>query len=226
MSMIGFPLLLIPFAIINIIAFLMPTVSLTDALYDVPLPSGLTWSLTSSDALLALAMLLLFFEIAKAARPGAKYFTDHLLSFLVFAGAAAEFVLLPKPQFATSTFLLLIVLAFVDFAASIVVRVRRARLARDVASAAPSPAPPVTAPEPPLAPSPAPAPVSPLSPPPAAEQVAPVIVPPAPRPPHSEIVPAPSHDVVAAEPADAAHAVERTAEHAPPAAPDIEPARR
>jgi hypothetical protein len=225
MALIGFPLLLIPFAIINIIAFLMPAVSLTDVLYDVPLPSGLTWSLTFSDALVAFAMLLLFFEIAKAARPGAKYFTDHLLSFLVFAGAAAEFALLPKPQFATSTFFLLTVLAFVDFAASIVVRVRRARLARDVAHAA------APMPEPPLARAPAPAPVSPLSPKPAAEMPAPaveqpapvIITPPPPRPSHSEVVPAPSHDVVAAEPADAAHTI---AEHAPPAAPDIEPPRR
>ena len=64
----------------------------------------------------------------KAARPGAKYVTDHLLSFVVFAGAVAEFVMLP--QFATSTFFLLTTLALVDFVASIGVRSRRERPAR------------------------------------------------------------------------------------------------
>ena len=136
MSMIGFPLLLIPFAVVNIIAFLMPEVSLNATLFTVPLPSGQPWTLTFSDALLALAMLLLFFEVMKAARPGAKYFTDHLLSLIVFGGAAAEFLLLQKPQFATSTFFLLTVLAFVDFCAGVAVRARRSKLPR----AAPQPA--------------------------------------------------------------------------------------
>ena len=221
MSMIGFPLLLIPLAIVNIIAYLMPTLSLADVLYSVPLPSGLIWSPTSSDALLTLAMLLLFFEIAKAARPGAKYFTDHLLSFLVFAGATAEFLLLPKPQFATSTFFLLIVLAFVDFAASIVVRARRAKLARAVASAAPSAPAPIS--EPPYAPVTSAAPTPAAQSEPIVDVAPPVIVPPAPRPAHTEIVPATSHEVVATETTEAAHV---TAEHAPPAAPDIEPPRR
>ena len=35
--MVGFPLLLIPLAVYNIIAFLMPSVSFTDVLFKVPM---------------------------------------------------------------------------------------------------------------------------------------------------------------------------------------------
>src|SRR5205814_9600411 len=128
MSLIGFPLLLIPFAIVNIIAFLMPGVALGTAIYAVPLASGVTWTITFSDALIAFAMLLLVFEVAKTARPGGKYLTDHLLSILLFGGAVAEFVLLP--QFGNTTFFFLTVLAFVDAISGIAIRVRqRAALA-------------------------------------------------------------------------------------------------
>jgi hypothetical protein len=121
--MIGFPLLLIPLAICNIIVFLMPGVSFVTPLFTLTLMSGATWPVTLSDALIALGILLLLFEVIKGARPGSKYFMDHLLSLLVFAGAAAEFVMLP--QFGTSTYFLLIMLALVDFLSGIALRARR-----------------------------------------------------------------------------------------------------
>ena len=121
--MIGFPLLLIPLAIYNIIVFLMRDVSFAAPLFTVPLMSGAGWPVTLSDVLLTLGILLLLFEVIKGARPGAKYLTDHLLSLLVFGGAAAEFVLLP--QFGTSTFFLLTLLALVDFLSGIALRARR-----------------------------------------------------------------------------------------------------
>jgi len=128
MSMIGFPLLLIPLAICNIIVFLMPGVAFATPLFTLALMSGATWQVTLSDVLIALGILLLMFEVIKGARPGAKYFMDHLLSLVVFAGAAAEFVLLP--QFGTSTYFLLTMLALIDFLCGIALRVRRnARLA-------------------------------------------------------------------------------------------------
>jgi hypothetical protein len=127
MSMIGFPLLLIPLAICNIIVFLMPGVSLATPLFTLALISGAAWPVTLSDVLVALGILLLLFEVIKGARPGSKYFMDHLLSFVVFSGAAAEFVMLP--QFGTSTYFLLTMLALVDFLSGIALRARR-RLAR------------------------------------------------------------------------------------------------
>jgi hypothetical protein len=63
------------------------------------------------------------FEVIKGARPGSKYFMDHLLSLVVFGGAAAEFVMLPP--FGTSTYFLLTMLALVDFLSGIALRARR-----------------------------------------------------------------------------------------------------
>src|ERR1700686_5684265 len=123
--MIGFPLLLIPLAIYNIIVFLMPGVSFTDPLVKLTLMSGTEWPLTLSDVLLALGILLLMCEVIKGARPGAKYLTDHLLSLIVFGAAAAEFLLWPK--FGNSTYCLLTLLALVDFLSGIALRARRGK---------------------------------------------------------------------------------------------------
>jgi hypothetical protein len=123
MSMVGFPLLLIPLAIYNIIAFLMRDVSFAAPLFTVPLTSGTAWPVTLSDILVALGILLLLCEVIKGARPGAKYLTDHLLSLVVFGGAAAEFVLLPA--FGTSTYFLLALLGLVDFLSGLALRSRR-----------------------------------------------------------------------------------------------------
>lgn len=124
MSMVGFPLLLIPLAIYNIIVFLMPGVDLMAPLVTLPLPtSGAQWLVTLSDVLVALGILMLLFEVIKGARPGAKYLTDHLLSLIVLGAAIAEFLLWPR--FATSAFFMLTLLSLVDFLTGVSLRVRR-----------------------------------------------------------------------------------------------------
>jgi hypothetical protein len=162
--MVGFPLLLIPLAIYNIIVFLMPGVALDAPIVKLTLMSGTEWPVTLSDILLALAALMLMFEVIKGARPGAKYLTDHLLSLIVTGAAAAEFVLWPR--FGTSTYLLLTLLSLVDFITGIALRARRGR---DVAAApavsrtsAKAAQPPVSEPqfEPEPAPVAAPAPIA------------------------------------------------------------------
>ena len=160
MSMIGFPLLLIPLAVVNIVVFLMnlSLERLQDKVITVDLPSLKPWTITFSDVLLAFALFLLLLEVVKSARPGAKYVTDHLLSFVVFAAAAAEFLLLP--QFAHATFFLLTLMALTDVVAGIWIRAVRPR---PVAARA---APPPAEPEPPVRtavaePAPAPAPQKP-----------------------------------------------------------------
>src|ERR1700736_4805298 len=127
MSMVGFPLLLIPLAVYNIIVFLMPGVSLAEPVVRLTLMSGAEWPVTLSDMLLALGILLLLFEVIKGARPGAKYLTDHLLSLIVFGAAAAEFVMWSK--FGTSTYFLLTALSLVDFLSGLALRTRRGSVA-------------------------------------------------------------------------------------------------
>ena len=123
MSMVGFPLLLIPLAIYNIIVFLMPGLSFAEPLVTVPMMSGAPWPVTLSDGLLALGILMLLLEVMKGARPGAKYLTDHLLSLIVFGAAIAEFLLWPR--FASSTYFLLTLLALADFVSGVALRVQR-----------------------------------------------------------------------------------------------------
>jgi hypothetical protein len=194
MSMIGFPLLLIPLAIYSIVVFLMPGVSLTEPLVKLTLVSGAEWPITLSDMLLTLGVLLLLSEIIKSARPGAKYLTDHLLSLIVLGGAAAEFVLWPR--FGTSTFFLLTMLALVDFLSGIALRARRGKQVASVpvvsGQGARTPAAPAAEPqfEPVVAPSvPAAAPVAESAP---LERPEPKIVHPdvTPNPP-SPVVPSP-----------------------------------
>lgn len=167
--MFGFPLLLIPLAICNIIIFLMPGVSFSAPLATVALWSGGAWTVTLSDAVLAFSILMLMFEIIKGARPGGKYFTDHFLALLVFAGAAAEFVMLP--QFGTSLFFMLALLALVDFLSGLALRGRRPRCVvatvpapeHEAAVVAQAPAPVVNR-EPSFAPAPAAVPAMPAMP--------------------------------------------------------------
>ncbi len=149
MSMIGFPLLLIPFAIYNIFVFLMPGVAFTSPIATVTLLSGATWTATFGDALLVLGIFLLLFEVIKAARPGARYLTDHLLSLIASGAAVAEFLLLAP--FGTSAFFLLTVLMIVEFLAGVSIGFRnrhrrvpaavRAGIEREPASVPANPAP-------------------------------------------------------------------------------------
>src|ERR1700741_2188334 len=162
--MVGFPLLLIPLAVYNIIVWLMPTVSLSEPVLKLTLMSGAEWPLPLCDMLIAFAAVMLLLEVVKGARPGAKYLTDHLLSLIVFGAAAAEFLLWPK--FGTSIFFLLTLFALVDFLSGVSLRRRRyatagVAVAPAVREAARRGEPEFVEPAQERAPAPAPAPAAP-----------------------------------------------------------------
>jgi hypothetical protein len=127
---IGFPLLIIPFAIYNMIAFLTPGVSWTAPLYTVPLKSGVFWPATVGDAFLAFSLLLLMFEFIKSTRHG-KSLVEHFIALVLACGAAAEFWMVREAG--NSTFLLFVVICFVDLFAGFAASLRRARRAVVVA---------------------------------------------------------------------------------------------
>jgi hypothetical protein len=126
--MVAFPLLLIAFAIYNMVAFLLPGTSWAAAVFTFRMPSGAEWAISASDLLIALALLLLFFEVLKAARNTARSIFDHVLSTLIFIGALVEFLLVP--QAGTSTFAILLLIALVDVLGGWSVAVRTSR--RDI----------------------------------------------------------------------------------------------
>ncbi|MBI3702282.1 MAG: hypothetical protein HY244_00150 [Rhizobiales bacterium] len=125
MSLIGFPLLLIPFAIYNIIAFLMPGVSWTGALTSVHMVSGGEWTMSAGDILVTLSILLLTGEVLKSTRIGIRTVVDHGLSLVLFLAMLIEFLLVK--QAATGTFFLLLVISFVDVLGGFAVTLRSAQ---------------------------------------------------------------------------------------------------
>src|SRR5580693_2672033 len=93
MFVLGFPLLLIPFAIYNMIAFLTPGVSWTAAVTTVHMMSGTDWVLTWEDLFIAFAIFLLWIEIIKSTRLGMRSVMDHILAMGLFIAMLVEFLL-------------------------------------------------------------------------------------------------------------------------------------
>ena len=125
MFALGFPLLLVPFAIYNMVAFLTPGVTWTAPAATIQMMSGQDWVLTWGDILLAFAIFLLWIELIKSTRAGRRSIIDHILSMALFIVMLVEFLLVQKA--ATSTFFLLMAITLVDVLAGFIVGMRSAR---------------------------------------------------------------------------------------------------
>jgi hypothetical protein len=122
MFILGFPLLLIPFAIYNMIAFLTPGVDWIAPVATIHMMSGQDWVLTYEDLLIAFAILLLAVEIMKATRMGMRNIVAHILAMALFIVMLIEFLLVR--QAGTSTFFLLTMIALVEVIAGVIVSIR------------------------------------------------------------------------------------------------------
>ncbi len=122
MFVLGFPLLLVSFAIYNMIAFLTPGVSWTAPVTTVHMISGQDWVLTWQDLLLAFSVFLLWVEIIKSTRLGTCSVMDHILAMALFIVMLVEFLLVPRAG--TSAFFLLTVFALFDALAGFIVGTR------------------------------------------------------------------------------------------------------
>jgi hypothetical protein len=114
MFVLGFPLLLVPFVVYNIIAFIfgLPDDFWTSPVATAHMMSGRDWVLTWGDILLAFSVFLLWVEIIKSTRLGTRSVMDHILAMALFIAMLAEFLLVPRA--ANSTFFLLTVFALFD----------------------------------------------------------------------------------------------------------------
>ena len=128
MYLIGFPLLIIPFAIYNMIAFLTAGMSWTGTVATINLISGQAWTVTPEEIFLAFSILLLGIEVIKAARMGLRGLMDHILSMILFVVMLVEFLLVARAG--TSTFFLLMTISFVDVLAGFIITARTAQ--RDI----------------------------------------------------------------------------------------------
>jgi hypothetical protein len=128
MFLIGVPLLVVPFALYNMIAFLTPGLSWTQSIVAIPMMSGASWTLAPGDLLIAFSVLLLFVEMLKSTRLSSRAIVDHLLSTMVFVAMLIEFLLVQRA--ATGTFFLLLMISFVDVVGGFTITIRTAQ--RDI----------------------------------------------------------------------------------------------
>jgi hypothetical protein len=126
MYLLGFPLLLIPFAVYNIVAFILqlPPDIWTAQAAAVPMMSGQVWKLTWEDTFLGLSIFLLWIEIIKSTRAGNRAIMDHVLAMLLFVAMLVEFLLVKSAG--TSTFFLLVVIGLVDVLGGFIIGIRGA----------------------------------------------------------------------------------------------------
>src|SRR4029079_5125348 len=128
MYLVGFALLVIPFAIYNMIAFLTPGLNWTDHVVTIHLMSGQDWTVTPEDILLAFAIVLLGIEVIKATRMGIRGLMDHVLSMILFIAMLVEFLMVARAG--TSTFFIMMVISLVDVLAGFIITARTAQ--RDI----------------------------------------------------------------------------------------------
>jgi hypothetical protein len=125
MFLIGFPLLIIPFVLYNMGAFIFGIVDWNKPFTSIHIISGGDWAVSSGDLLIAFSILVLFAEVLKSTRIGVRTIIDHMLSMLIFMAMGVEFLLVR--QAATSTFFLLLVIGFVDVLGGFTITIRTAQ---------------------------------------------------------------------------------------------------
>jgi hypothetical protein len=117
------PLLVIP--LLAYVAFAGAGADFDIPRFSIALPSGGVWQLGLGTMLLALALVLLFFQLLKATRGGGASITENALSTIVFAACLILFLIWDPA--ATSTFFLLTLISMVDVIAAFAVTVNAAR---------------------------------------------------------------------------------------------------
>lgn len=139
-----FPLLVIPVILYNLIALAGGSVDTTDAtgqliqatqapisgllgerFLGLPMISGVEWVLTKGDAIVLLAVTFLFLEILKSTSTGTATIINHGISLLLFIVCLVQFLLMPN--FATSTFFILMSMTLLDVLAGVIVTIVSAR---------------------------------------------------------------------------------------------------
>ena len=137
-----FPLLVIPVAIYNFMAFFAggadPSVAeavganvaplasqLKSGAMTLSMISGVQWQLTNGDLLILIALALLFIEILKSTSTGTATIINHAVSMILFIVCLMQFLLMQN--FATSTFFVLTIMTLLDVLAGVVVTIVSAR---------------------------------------------------------------------------------------------------
>ena len=99
---------------------------LTQKFFSVPMIGGnIMWIMTKGDALLLLSIAVLFMEILKSTSTGTATIMNHAFSMVLFIVCLMLFLL--HPNFATSVFFIITIMALLDVLAGVVVTIVSAR---------------------------------------------------------------------------------------------------
>lgn len=128
--MAAIPLTVIPLILFNIIGFYYGGDPWGGTLFIMPMVSGVGWPITLFDLMVLLALVLLFIEMLRSARParGATV-TNHIVSTVVLIVYVVEFIVAPFA--ANSLFFILTMIALFDVVAGFTISIRTAQ--RDIA---------------------------------------------------------------------------------------------
>jgi len=127
------PLMAIPIVIYNVMAWAGATFAtaeelslrLNEPFQSVQMASGAQWVITPGSALLAVALITLFFELLKSTGIGRAAIMNHALSMVLFIICLIEFLMFEA--FATSVFFLIMLMALMDVMAGFIVTIASAR---------------------------------------------------------------------------------------------------
>ncbi|HBB55932.1 MAG TPA: hypothetical protein DCZ49_07080, partial [Hyphomonadaceae bacterium] len=117
------PLLAIPVALYNLIAFTTPggqsavPDQLARVMLSVPMVTGGSWSITAGDIVLIFALVTLFWELLKSTSSGVGAIINHAMSMVLFIICLIEFLL--APAFATTVFFMIMIMTLLDTLAGV-----------------------------------------------------------------------------------------------------------
>jgi hypothetical protein len=123
----------IPFFLYLLIAYLATfyiqgdaaIATLSATIFQYALFSGSIFTLTWNGVLLILAVFFLFIEIIKSTRTNNASIVDHMLSALVFIAFLVVFII--KPQAATESFFVIMLMSLIDVIAGFSITITSAR---------------------------------------------------------------------------------------------------
>ena len=126
--LLAIPLLIIPFVLYNLAMVGVlgggGVEVLESQVMSLTMLSGANWTMNLGDLFIVIALVILFFEIIKATRPGSRALLDHMFSMVLFIVFIVDFLLLPGA--ATQSFFILMMIAFIDVVAGFAVSIRTA----------------------------------------------------------------------------------------------------
>ncbi|MDP3378058.1 MAG: hypothetical protein Q8S53_06810 [Brevundimonas sp.] len=131
---VAVPLLIVPWLLYNIVVLtgmmggdplLGADPSLRQAVFSLPMASGVRWSVGVGDMILFLGLIFLFLELLKSTSSQKVAIVNHALSMILFVVCLVQFLLIPS--FATSTFFLITTMVMLDVLAGFIVTIIAAR---------------------------------------------------------------------------------------------------